>query len=123
VSSLALRTAKHHITSVIITFSKPIAGAAAGNIANYGLHLLTQGRRPKHGVRPTIVGRAIGISSAASDSTGQTVTLTLSSPLRSGQMFQVSVNGAAGGITDLSGHPLNSPSAGAAGSDFDYNVN
>jgi dipeptidyl aminopeptidase/acylaminoacyl peptidase len=123
VSSLALRTTRHRVTSVIVNFSKPVAGTAAENTANYGVHLLNQGHRTKQGVRMTTVGRAVGISSATSDSSGETVTLTLSTPLRSGQMFQLRVNGGAGGITDKAGNPLNSPSAGTPGSDFDYNVN
>ena len=123
VSSLALRTTRHRITSVIISFSKPLASAAASNLANYGVRLLNLGRRTKQGVRMTTVGRAVGISSATYDSTANTVTLTLSTPVRSGQKFQVRVSGGTGGITDQSGNPLNSPSAGSPGSDFDYNVN
>jgi hypothetical protein len=65
----------------------------------------------------------VGITSAAYDVSTQSVTLALSTPLRSSQMFQLVVNGGSGGVTDQAGRPLNSAAAGAPGSNFVYNVN
>jgi hypothetical protein len=110
------------VTAVIVSFSKPL-GAAAGNLANYSVHLLTQARRPKHGTHLTSLGRAVAITTATYDSQSQSATLALGTPLRSNQMFQLRVSGGAGGVADQSGNPLNSASRGAPGNDFVYNLN
>ena len=70
------------------------------------------------------MGRAIGVASAAYDSNAaHTVTVTFAAPLRGRPLFQVKVNGRAGGITDPAGNPLNSPSKGAAGTDYTFMSN
>jgi hypothetical protein len=122
VAKLALRTNRHKITGVIVSFNESVAAASAGNLANYTIHLLSHGRRTKHGTQVTSLGRGIGITAATYDPTTQSVALALSSPVRSNQAFQLRVGGGAGGITDSSGQALNSPSQGAAGSDFVYNL-
>jgi Tol biopolymer transport system component len=123
VSKLAVRTTRHKVTGLIVSFNEPVAGASAGNVANYSIHLLTPARRTRHGTHVTSIGRAVGIAGATYDAASQSVTLRLSTPLRPSQIFQLRVSGGAGGITDSSGRALNSPAQGGVGSDFVYNVN
>jgi hypothetical protein len=92
-------------------------------VANYGVNLLSPGHRTKQGLRKTSVGRAIGIASATYDPSTQKVSLTLGTPLRTNQKFQLRVSGGTGAIADQAGNPLNSPSKGSPGGDFVYNMN
>ena len=110
------------MNAIIVKFSDPVAGASAGNPASYGVNLMSVLRRTKRGARQLSVGRAVGISAATYDPSTQSVTLSLSTPLRANQMFQLRVKGTAGAITDTAGNPLNSPSQGTPGSDFVYNM-
>jgi hypothetical protein len=123
VSGVTLQTTRHKISGLVVSFSKPLSSAGAGNAANYTINLLTLGRRQRNGIRPLKVGRAVVLATAAYDPTGKTVTLTFSTRLSPSQMFQLRVHGGSGGISDQNGNALNSPSAGAAGSDYVFNIN
>jgi len=123
VSGATLQTTRHKITGMVLSFTKPLASASASNTANYTVNLVSLGRRLNHGLRPLKIGRAIGITSAAYNATAQTVTLTFSARLSPSQMFQLRASGAPGSVTDQNGHPLNSPSQGAPGSDYLYTAN
>jgi hypothetical protein len=123
VSSVAVQTAHRKITRVIINFDMPLASTGASNLANYGINLQTPGRKLKHGLRAASISTPVGLSSATYDPSANNVTLTLSSPLRTNQMFRLRVNGGSGGITDQAGNALNAPSSGTPGSDFIYDVN
>jgi hypothetical protein len=87
------------------------------------VNLLSAGRRQRNGARSTVVGRAVRVASASYNPSTQQVSLTLGATVRTNQMFQLKVVGGSGGITDQSGTPLNSPSQGAAGGDFVYDIN
>jgi hypothetical protein len=118
VSSVAVQSARHHTDAIVITFNEPIASKSALNAANYGVHLLSRAPRTKSIVEQTSAGRAVAIRSVAYDPSRHSVTLTLKKPLHSHQVFQLSVNGGTGGVTDQAGHALNSPRSGAPGSNF-----
>ena len=119
VSKVEVRTVRHRISTIIITFNKPVASMSAGTTSNYGVHLQTRGGRTKNGVhQAATLGRAVAISSVTYDPSGPSVTLALRKPLPSNQVFQLSVNGGTGGVTDQAGNPLNRPASGGPGTSF-----
>jgi hypothetical protein len=123
-SGVTLQTGRRNkITGLVIQFNTSLAMSAAGNAANYTVHVLSLGRRMKHGLRAVNVGHGVGVSSAQYDPVAHTATLAFGSTLRAGQMFQLRVNGGSGGITDPANHPLNSSSQGAPGSDSVFTAN
>jgi hypothetical protein len=124
VSGVMVQTGRRNkITGLVISYNESLASTSAGNMANYAVNLLSLGRRTKHGARPVIVGRGVGVSSVKYDDAAHTVTLAFGGTLKAGQMFQLRVNGGAGGLTDPASNPLNSPSQGKPGSDYVFTAN
>ncbi len=121
VSSLSVQTARRRITKVIITFNGPMDASSVTSAGNYGIRLLTLGRRPRGGgARPIVAGRVIGIGGTSYDPTTHQAFLTLRSSIPTRMQFQLV---ASGGLIDQNGNTLNSPAKGIPGTDFVYNVN
>jgi Tol biopolymer transport system component len=106
-------------TSLAITFNQALDPGSAQNATNYQVsfpgsapHVL---HRHQTAIRPR---RIVDITAASYDSATHEVTLTLGTKLRKGQAYQLQINGAAGGLIDTEGTPLNSPGILKPGEDY-----
>jgi hypothetical protein len=123
VTGVSLLKAHHRITGMVISFNGALSSGSASNAANYSVHLLSVRRSLRLAIRLVNTGKSVPISAAAYDPNGHSVTLTFAAKYRASQVFQIRVNSGQGGISDLGGDSLNSPSRGVAGSDFVAAVN
>jgi uncharacterized repeat protein (TIGR01451 family) len=88
------------ITQILVTFSKPLSSTTI-NPANFAL--VEVGGSGKNGKNATIDGPAVGLSVAmAQFSSGLTLALTPTQPLRANRFYQLLIHsGTPGGVTDL----------------------
>jgi hypothetical protein len=122
VTGVALQTARHKITGLVISFNKTLADASATNPGNYPMHLMTSGHHT-HGKGQGAMGFTVAIRRARYDPSAHTVTLVFGAPLHTKQLLRLNVRGGSGGITDSAGNALNSSHRGAAGADFTGTLN
>ncbi len=87
------------LSSIVLTFSGPLAPAGAQNVGNYSLFLL---KKVRHSHVPKQFGVPIG--AASYDATASTVTLIPGKKLKAHGAYSLTVNGT--GLTDLDGNPL-----------------
>jgi uncharacterized repeat protein (TIGR01451 family) len=102
------------ITSIVVTFSKPLAASSAVNPADYQLaDLGTSGLAAPPAVQP------IGLNPPAYNPTTYSVTLVPAGPLVAGHFYRLQV-GATGvtPIVDLAGNPLAGAGPGMPGTNY-----
>jgi uncharacterized repeat protein (TIGR01451 family) len=101
------------ITSLVISFSEPLAAATADNPANYTLAGV--GRK---GTFSTQHDQNLTLDPPTYDPTNWTVTLDPTQPLGVNQFYSLLIKGTAGGVTDVVGHELAGAGAGHSGTNF-----
>jgi Tol biopolymer transport system component len=124
VSSVVLQASRRRITGIIIQFSKALTNATAGNPTNYSVHLVGSAGRSKRGLyQASSVGSAVAINRARYDAATHTVTLLLRTPVSTSQSLRLKISGAANGVTDTAGVPLNGQRKGIAGNGAVFTLN
>jgi hypothetical protein len=115
--ALVQRYGSHRQAStIVIGFNDPLDAASAQSLSNYSL----VGPAKKHGK----AGSSIGIGSAVYNSATNTVTLTLSKPLKIRGAWTLTVNGSsAGGLKNTTGVLLDGAGNGQAGSNYVTTLN
>jgi hypothetical protein len=115
VSIVARRLAvkKKNVTGIVLTVSGGLDSARASSLSNY--KLVTAGRDKKFG---TSDDKVIRLRSAAYDAGTETITLSA----RGGKLsllkpLRLIVRGSAGGVTDLTGRPIDGDRDGLPGGD------
>lgn len=115
VAAVSEQAVRRRVTGLVLSFSTDLAPVTAGNTANY----LVSIPRPSRNRRVPPPSRLVPVTSATYDPISRTVALGLRPGwLRVGQKYQLVVNAAPGGLTNLVGQPLNSPGPGLPGSNF-----
>ena len=100
------------ITSLILSFSEPLAVATATNPNNFAIGLVgRQGTFSSHGEKQAI-------EAPVYNSVSWTVTLVPARPMSSNLFYSLVIKGAAGGITDIGGNALAGAGTGHPGTDF-----
>ena len=67
VSGVTLQKTGHKIIGLVIISTSRLPAAAAGNVANYAVQLLSMGRRNLYGQRSLKTGKAVRVSAVQYD--------------------------------------------------------
>jgi uncharacterized repeat protein (TIGR01451 family) len=100
------------ITSLVLSFSEPLAAATATNPNNFAIGLV--GRQGTFSSQ----GQKQALEAPVYDPVSWTVTLVPARPLSSNLFYSLVLKGTAGGITDIGGNPLAGAGASHPGTDF-----
>jgi hypothetical protein len=113
VTSEQLTVTGSAITGITLAFSEALNPSRAGDLGNYGFYVFSEGNRYTVGATYT------RLSSAAYNSSTNTVTLSPSTPLPLNQFFEITIDGQASpllnnGLVNMAGNQL-AGTTGAAG--------
>jgi hypothetical protein len=121
VVNLSTVPGRHGISTILVTFSKPLDPRRAVNLLNYGYSVQIPGHNHRLGAPSSIL---VGLESAEYDAATQTVTLTTTTPIHRGTPILVLINqttaisSAGVGVADLQGILLDGKNNGIPGGVF-----
>jgi hypothetical protein len=98
---------------LVVTFSMPLDSAQALNAANY--RIVTVGGPGRGG---SLRGHVTRVGSVVYNALAQTVTLHMAARMDIHNLYRITINGAAGGLTGSNGMPLDGAGSGQGGSDY-----
>ena len=101
------------ITTLVVSFSEPLAAATADNPANFAVAKV--GRK---GTFSTTHAQPLTIDPPIYNPENWTVTLVPAQPLAVNQFYSLLIKGTAGGITDVGGNELAGAGTGHPGTNF-----
>jgi uncharacterized repeat protein (TIGR01451 family) len=101
------------ITSLIVSFSEPLAPATAENPSNFAVAAVG-----KKGTFSTAHTTPVAVSAPVYNQGNWTVTLVPAQPLASNRFYSLLIKGTPGGVTDLGGNELAGAGAGHPGTNF-----
>ena len=121
VVNLSTVPGRNGVSTILVTFSKPLNPQSAMNLLNYSYSVQIPGHNHRLGAPSSIL---VGLESAEYDAATQTVTLTTTTPIHPGTPILVIINQVTGnpsagvGVSDLAGILLQGNNDGHPGGVF-----